>query len=37
MALPDVQSKPHMSTLMWAVIIAVVLLGLYHLMAGRRR
>lgn len=37
MALPTMQTKPHVPTLVYAVVAVVVLILLYHFIAGRRR
>jgi len=35
--LPSVQSKPHVPTLVWALIAIVAVVIVYHMIAGHRR
>lgn len=34
--LPGMQTKPHMPTLVWAVLAVLLVVFLYHMMRGRR-
>lgn len=37
MALPSMQTKPHVPTLVYALVAVVALILLYHVFAGRKR